>query len=376
MSDIQQLLASFDWNFPQSSSRNGIHNIHPYPARFIPEIPRALIALFHPGDDSLVLDPFCGSGTTLVESAAKGISAYGIELSPLAALISKVKTTPLQVSLGSLAREVEAIAKQCSATIPSIPRLDHWFARAVQMNLAKLVSSIDHITDPDARDALKVCLSRIIIRVSRQESDTRYAAVEKNVDPKSVYSLFVESADLLETALSKSYGGLFPRKPDCLVISHNVLSLSPSALPRRVGLVVTSPPYPNAYEYWLYHKYRMYWLGMDPLAVRAQEIGARPHYFKKNHQTEHDFEEQMTRVFLLLSRVMTAGSLACFLLADSIIHGRKVDNGAILRRSAELCGFHEVGAALRSIPSHRKSFNPSHARINQERIAIFQLSPR
>ena len=50
--------------------------------------------------------------------------------------------------------------------------------------------------------------------------------------------------------------------------------MEPSDIPRRVGLVITSPPYPNAYEYWLYHKYRMYWLGLDPIAVKKQEIGA------------------------------------------------------------------------------------------------------
>jgi site-specific DNA-methyltransferase (cytosine-N4-specific) len=60
-------------------------------------------------------------------------------------------------------------------------------------------------------------------------------------------------------------------------------------------------PYPNAYEYWLYHKYRMFWLGMDPLKVRAKEIGARPHFFRKNGATMHDFERQMTLVFRLLS---------------------------------------------------------------------------
>ena len=64
-----------------------------YPAKFIPEIPRQLIELFHPGDTSGVLDPFCGSGTTLVETIDAGLDAWGIDLNPLACLIAKVKTT-------------------------------------------------------------------------------------------------------------------------------------------------------------------------------------------------------------------------------------------------------------------------------------------
>jgi hypothetical protein len=53
MNEIQEALSALDWDFADSSSsRNGIHSIHGYPARFIPEIPRALIRLFHPGDHS------------------------------------------------------------------------------------------------------------------------------------------------------------------------------------------------------------------------------------------------------------------------------------------------------------------------------------
>ncbi len=373
MTDIQRALSALDWNFSESASRNGIHSIHGYPARFIPEIPRALIRLFHPGDRSPVLDPFCGSGTTLVEAAAVGLPAYGVDLNPLAALITKVKTTPITTPLAPAARDAVRQARSAAAPIPDIPRLDHWFQKDVQDVLARLTRQIDRAPDPHVRDALRVSLSRIIIRVSRQESDTRYAAIPKDVDAKSVYSLFVDSAETVGSALAKAYGGLFGQSPDCRVLNHDVLTLKPSALPEKVGLVVTSPPYPNAYEYWLYHKYRMYWLGLDPLAVREREIGARPHFFKKNHHTETDFQRQMGDVFSLLARIMKSGALACFLVGDSRIHGRHVDNGQLLKRGAAPHGFREVGVAYRSIPSHRKSFNLAHARIKEERIAVFQL---
>ena len=65
---------SIDWTFEQAKTNYGLHSIHPYPARFVPQIPRNLIQLFQPVADGPVLDPFCGCGTTLVESQANGIA--------------------------------------------------------------------------------------------------------------------------------------------------------------------------------------------------------------------------------------------------------------------------------------------------------------
>ena len=81
MTSTQSKLASVDWDF-KSSKPEAIHSIHPYPAKFIPEVPKALIELFYPNDDSLVLDPFCGSGTTGVAAKRLGFEFIGCELSP------------------------------------------------------------------------------------------------------------------------------------------------------------------------------------------------------------------------------------------------------------------------------------------------------
>ena len=62
------------------------------------------------------------------------------------------------------------------------------------------------------------------------------------------------------------------------VLEADTLAVKATAIGQPVSLVITSPPYPNAYEYWLYHKYRMWWLGfLDPIAVKEREIGARAH---------------------------------------------------------------------------------------------------
>jgi DNA modification methylase len=375
--DAVARLESVSWDFSDARTGDGPHAIHPYPAKFIPQIPRTLIELFHPKDDSPVLDPFCGSGTTLVEACSAGIPSIGIDINPLATLVSKVKTTPVSVPLGQLAKKVSLAARNRvlagGCEIPYIPRVDHWFQKHVQQALAALVAEINAMTADDARDALKVALSSIIVRVSNQESDTRYAAIKKMVLQEQVYSGFERASACLWLSLTSLTEGLFCRQAPVRILTKDLMRVTPDEIGKGVGLVITSPPYPNAYEYWLYHKYRMYWLGMDPLVVREREIGARPHYFKKNHQTEHDFERQMSQCFQLLSQVMRAGAFACFVVGRSIIHGRVIDNEQLLERASRPYGFRKVASVQRNIALNRKSFNLAHGTINREGIVVFGL---
>lgn len=368
-----EAVRSADWNFRAAHTQGGVHGIHPYPAKFIPQLPRQLLDLLHPGDDSAVLDPFCGSGTTLVEAQAYGCPAIGIDLNPLAALIAHVKTHP---SPGSLAPSLSDVLRQATrfrGEVPPIPRLDHWFEREVQLALAALVTSVRAVADDRTRAALEVALSSIVVRVSNQESDTRYAAIKKKgLTREYVFEAFRRATEDLDAAFSEQFDRVARDDlPAVQVLNRNILDVRGGELGREIGLVITSPPYPNAYEYWLYHKYRMYWLGMDPISVRQHEIGARPHYFKKNAHTAADFERQMSFVFGVIASVLKPTGLACFVVGRSIIHGVVIDNEAILERAAGLHGLELLASVARRIPSTRKAFNPSHSTIDRETILVF-----
>ena len=213
---------------------------------------------------------------------------------------------------------------------------------------------------------MRLALSSIIVRVSRQESDTRYAAVDKNVTGKDVLSLFRRATFRIDDVLAARSYSLAPAK----VFEADTLAFDPSRIGAPVGMIITSPPYPNAYEYWLYHKYRMYWLGFDPISVKAREIGARAHFFKRNHHTEDDFARQMSRTFDLIRAVLEPGGYACFVVGRSRIHGRVVDNARIVEEAAD--GFDCVFSKERTISASRKSFNLSHANIKTESVLVLQ----
>jgi DNA modification methylase len=331
-------LGRVGWDFTNASaSRKSIHSFHSYPARFIPEIPRAVIRELSPPRDALVLDPFCGCGTTLVEAQQAGFASIGVDLNPIGCLISRVKTTPLPIGfIETVERCIVAAREQSIMRLPDIPNLAHWFRVDVCEALAALRVAIRDVENPETQQALEAVFSSIIVRVSNQDSDTRYAAVTKNVSAEYVFEAFAEAAQTLESmALALP---ILDEAP-ATIINKNIFDVQPSDIPGDVGLVVTSPPYPNAYEYWLYHKYRMWWLGYDPLAVKSSEIGARAHFFSGRRREKEDFHAQMSGVFKLLAEIMREGGHCCFVMGDSKIYGQIVDNAEPLLKAATRHGF-------------------------------------
>lgn len=361
-------LIDFDWNFEDSKS-SILHSIHPYPAKFIPELPKELLSKLEMPKNSIVFDPFCGSGVTLTEAQKLGVTSVGVDLNPIASLISRVKTAQFDFDISSHAKRIIA---QCQAEsnpvkIPNIKNLDHWFKKDIQKKVSVLVEKINQVSHPETRDALNFCLSANLVRLSNQESDTRYAAVEKNVKGEDVYSLFIKTAEKLDGAKN-----IQEINAESTVINKNSLLLEPEDLPQKIGLTITSPPYPNAYEYWLYHKYRMWWLGYDAEKVKIDEIGARPHYFKKNPQTASDFIDQMETLFKFLYTNSKNGAFSAFIIGRSKIHGEIINNETIIENAGIRSGFNHITTLQRTVKSSRKSFNLSHARIKDEFIVIHQ----
>ena len=363
-----RFLAEINWDFPERVAHSSIEGIHPYPAKFVAELPRALLNVLPMPSGTAVLDPFCGSGTTLVECQRLGLPSVGVDLNPIACLITKVKTSPLPFDLKEVASATVSAA-QCASSIivPEIPRLDHWFNGGVQKALAALSDKIS-LAATVYQDALRLALSSIIVRVSNQESDTRYAAIDKGATAEDVYTGFLRAVGCVHDALSGRDYSLSP----ATVIEADTLELDAGSMRSGIGMIITSPPYPNAYEYWLYHKYRMYWLGFDPVSVKSREIGARAHFFKRNHHTADDFAKQMAQTFRLIRQVLVKNGYACFVIGRSRIHGRIVDNAEIIYEVAQAAGFERVFVAERVLSATRKSFNLSHANIKTENVIVLR----
>ncbi len=217
-----------DWDFSNAPASTGIQAIHPYPAKFRPQIPRQLIELFHPGDGSAVIDPFCGAGTTLVEAIDRGLDAWGIDLNPIACLIARVKTTPFPFQMDRVAKGIVCQAQdkfsKRAVSVPAIPRVEYWFKPDIQLSLAALVAEINIVEAVAIREALQVDLSSIIVRVSNQESNTRYAAVEKDVSAEKVFKRFEKAAAAVSRGVASRSDSLCRHLGKATVLNRDLLS--------------------------------------------------------------------------------------------------------------------------------------------------------
>jgi site-specific DNA-methyltransferase (cytosine-N4-specific) len=141
-----------------------------------------------------------------------------------------------------------------------------------------------------------------------------------------------------------------------------------------VDLVVCSPPYPNAYSYHLYHMTRMLWLGMDQPKFKRDEIGSHRKYSSNSKQAanEETFLREFETIMRWLSGKLRVGGYACFVVGDSTLKGRRINNTDLIVRASRTSGFTETLRIERTLQATKKAFNPSIGKIKTESILILE----
>ena len=283
-------LESVDWNFKRYR-QGGIDNVHWFPANFIPQIPSILIANLST-ENSVILDPFCGSGTTLVESARLGRIGIGVDVNPLACLITKVKITYVNpVELENVTKRFDDLLNQrreSPTLIPDFPNKNSWFHEDTLQALGNIFYLINREPKKDIQDLLLVCFSAILKGCCTQRD--HYTYVADNMFPSDDEELiYVDAKKLFLTQLRSTVDaivalyenmeiqGISPSKilSECRIYEEDARSLE-SIEDGEIDLVVTSPPYANVTDYTTGNRLSFYWLSLgDFQKCREQEVGAR-----------------------------------------------------------------------------------------------------
>ncbi len=393
------------------------HGIHKYPAKFIPQIPRFCMESYSKVGDS-VLDPFMGSGTTLLEAYVSGRESYGIDIHPLARLIAKVKTTPLEpgmlegITEGLLAG-IRADTEDNDGWIPEMPNREHWFKPCVLSDLATIKKHIWRLEPGPYQDFFKICFSSIIRKVSNSDDDSLIPEVttfqkkldsqgKTSYDAKSKFENIVrnrlmDSADLWR--LSQEVKGRFRARPRVHIIGRDARDIALEG--GSVDLAVTSPPYASAVHYVSVHKLEMFWLdliketgelesrvvgsarayvdeyrawepstGIRELKAVVDELRAKD---KKAAYIVHKYFDEMGKNLDEVNRVLRRNGKYCIVVGENTFRKVRIPTYLILAKVAERSGFEVCNTFVYDVINrHLDIPRWNDSRIERDHILVLQ----
>jgi DNA modification methylase len=330
-SDPLERLRKMDWDYEGDQSASQFSALHFYPGRLISQIPAALIGLLSiPGDS--VLDPYCGSGTTVLEAQRLGRPALGIDINPISTLIGKAKTISLEASSIKLLMSehmrrllderlvVDLKHSLHKLEIPNTVQGEKWYHPETLFELSVIWTYIQTCMN-ESRILLEFCFSSILISAC---SETRHwGYICDNTRP--LENSYANAFSLFEVAvcdLSAAY-----------VERDRRLNVSPQTLPHakfecndaalalhrcqdnEFALVVCSPPYFGVIDYVKAQRLTMEWFGLDIQTYRTMETGARSK--RTRLKAFEEYIADIKNVFVQVERVVRPGGYCCMILGQS-----------------------------------------------------------
>ena len=267
---------------PERERTKHVHRLHPYLGKFIPQLVQVLLERYvAPGGS--VLDPFAGSGTTLVQALESGHDAAGADLAAFNCLLMRVKTARynefvLEKELRDAVRRLESLPDRSEGLSPRHGYVGQWFAPRAAAELLGWRSFVDEY---EYADVMRVVLARAA-RSARLTTHfdldfPRTPQLEpywchkhrRTCTPVDHASHFLGRYALDTLARIKAFARVRGRGREALVRHGDSRELDWDG---RFDAVITSPPYPGLIDYHEQHRYAYELLALDDR--REHEIGA------------------------------------------------------------------------------------------------------
>ena len=362
-------ISKINWDFKNFNTQYLTHRFHSYPARFIPQIPYSFIKLFTSEGDT-VLDPMCGSGTTIVEAFLNNRNAIGNDFNPLSTLITKVKTTMirdediiyLDKKLNTMKRYIDLGYKRRDERTQKLPnrKVSKIFNEMVICKLETIRETIDEIKFEGFIDLYDLC--RVAL------SHTIWSLVKNGTD-NDVDGHFLSTIELYKRELKQT--------KDKLISSPMVTTLTGDSRKlavedKSIDLIVTSPPYVNALDYYRTHMYNMLWLGMDFINLKRNEIGGHSHFIANRFRLLSEYLGDMFRTMIEMNRVLKVGKFSVIVVGNSSLEYELIESHKFFVNFAGKIGFAHRKTIFRNIDITKKYTSSDIGQINEEYIIILQ----
>jgi hypothetical protein len=266
-------------DLPERERTKHVHRLHPYLGKFIPQLVEVLLARYVPAGGR-VLDPFAGSGTTLVQALQSGHDAVGVDVAAFNCLLVDVKTRAHNLfTLEHDLRDASARLGRFDGVVePDNDFVRDWYAPAAASELLYFRSLVGEY---ETADVLRVVLTRAA-RSARQTThfDLDFPRTpqrapywchkhKRECRPVEGARHFLTRYALDTLARIKEFARVRTRGRSATILHGDARGLE---LGGRFDAVVTSPPYPGLIDYHEQHRYAYELLGLDDR--RELELGA------------------------------------------------------------------------------------------------------
>jgi predicted RNA methylase len=241
-----------------------IHRWSPYVQGFSASFVETILNRYQIGKQDCVLDPFVGCGTVLVCARLRGAKSIGVDLMPLMAFASKVKTRwnlDVKEIEANLKKIRELLKEELHITPPFLRETYRQFDEKVLTNLLKLKQSIWSIENQHVRELFQLAFASSLIDCSRLKRSPCLSYVkEKMVAPDAPFITFEKKVKQMISDLSQVQRRQHEWGPEPQVISLDAKEVKYE--PESVDITITSPPYVNGMDYVINYKIEMAWLDM------------------------------------------------------------------------------------------------------------------
>lgn len=272
----------------RQATRYSVHGLHEYKGKFNPQVAKALLNIFGIGPDCKVLDPFCGSGTTLVECVHLGATGIGTDLNPLAVFLTNGKlvclSTPVHLLQGDFNRLCNQLKrlKKLRLGAPTSARdryLRSWFAEEQLATVERVMHGIQTICAERA-DIFLAVASNLLRDYSEQEpGDLRIRRRSSPMTALSFEEAFFAACNKFLERVEAAQLVLGIRRNGSAAFLGDVRKSGNLSLGGPFDAAITSPPYATALPYIDTQRLSLVWLGLcEPNEIAGLDsalIGSR-----------------------------------------------------------------------------------------------------
>jgi DNA modification methylase len=388
MNILEKINLDSSWDFKNANTKLSTHCYHNYPAMMIPQIAERLIIQY--GQNARTLfDPYCGTGTSLVEANIKNINAIGTDLNPLARLIAKTKTVKIELSILDLYLQefndfllfVNFGLNKPNISLPKFKNIDFWFGKDIQEKLALIKYFIENIKEPNVKNFFYIAFSETV-RESSFTRNSEFKLYRMSEKQRKIFNPDVFS--IIISKLTRNRQGLIDYlektkniNPQTQIWDFNTVETTNHIPQNFIDIIVTSPPYGDSKTTVAYGQFSCLanqWLGVENAkdidntlmggqgTNNIQKIGINLvdeiiekiadqdlKRAKEVYSFYRDYQKSINNVSTTLKR----GGYACYVVGNRRVKGITLPTDQITRAFFEANGFKHENTFRRNIPNKR-----------------------